>query len=589
MNIRNFVIKSILLFTLLSILNSCGSGKRNPLKDLKPTEGGVSYGGNFIYNEVEDFKSLYPLNVTEIVSYNIANQIYEGLVRLSMRDLTVQAALAENWELDSLATTYTFHLRKGVFFQSDECFANKQSREVLAKDFKYCLDRICAASPTNHFFWLFMNKVVGADEYYQSTINGSPLEGGVSGIEVIDEYTLQIKLTNPFASFLYLLAMPPASVYPKEAVEKYGDEMRIHCVGTGPFKVKEVREGDAVILTRNPNYWGVDEFGNKLPYLDLIKVVFIKEKKSELLEFQKGTLDMVYKLPLEMIDNIVDKSNTLLKEYQKYNLQISPALSLQYYGFQHKSDLFKNKLVRQAFNAAIDRKKIVDFTLKSIGIPALYGVVPPAIVGYDSKAVKGASYNADKAKQLLAEAGYPNGEGFPELTLSLNSGGGTNIQIAEAIQKMLEENLNIKVNFSVVPFAQNIANIENGKAIFWRSGWIADYPDPENYLNLFYGARVPASMDEPSYINTFRYQNPKFDKLLETAIATTNIDERNELYAKADQILADDAAIIPIYYEKSYRLIQPYVRNFYQNPMEFRTFREVFFSDEKVEEPSSEG
>ena len=557
------------------LLWSCGQDTKDV--DKRQGKGGIYYGGVFKMNEVQDFRNLFPLNVTEVVGHRITNQVYEGLVKHDQNTLTIEPSLAESWEVNDDATSYTFKLRKGVKFHDNECFSGGKGREVTAQDFEYCFTKLCSADPQNQGYWVFEGRVVGADEYYQSTIDGSPLEEGVKGITVIDDYTLKIDLNYSFSGFPRLLGTAFCWVYPKEAVEKYGIEMRVNCVGTGPFVAKTIKEGEAVILSRNAGYWGVDEHGNQLPYLDAIKYTFLKEKKAELLEFRKGKLDMIFELPIEMIDEVMGE----LKDAgpsATFNVQVSQAMAIQYYGFQHKSDLFSKKGVRKAFNYAIDRESIATYTLNGEGSPGLYGIVPPAFKNYDSLAVKGYNFAPDKAKMLLAEAGYPNGEGFPKLTLQLNSGGSTHVQIAEVIQKQLKDNLNIDIELNVMPWAQHLENLETGKALYWRSGWIADYPDPENFLNLLYSIHIPAQLSDKSYLNSVRYENPLFDSLFAAARKELDDVKRFEIYAMADQVAMDDAAIMPIYYPEHTRLLQKNVRNFGINAMEYRDLAEVFFS-----------
>ncbi|MEO6883222.1 MAG: ABC transporter substrate-binding protein [Bacteroidia bacterium] len=568
---------------VLGFLSSCG-GNHNDNTDNRVAKGNVSYGGVFRMNEVEDFRSLFPLNVTEITSFHITSQIYEGLVKLSQSDLTVIPCIAQKWDKSPDAKTWTFYLRKNVYFQDDACFPDGKGRAVTAKDFKYCFDQLCAVSPQNQQYQAtFKDRVEGANEYYQSTIDKKPLVGGVSGVKVIDDYTIQITLKYPFAGFLNILTMPGCWLYPKEAIDKYGIDMRSKCVGTGPFQVKEMKEGDAVILTRNPKYWDVDEFGNQLPYLDAVKVSFIKEKKSELLEFKQDHLEMVFQLPTEFIDDIVGEVQNA-KKVNNFNLQVEPAMSIFYYGFQNQTVPFENKKVRQAFNYAIDREKIVKFTLQGEGIPGFYGIVPPSFSNYDYKDIKGYDFDVNKAQKLLADAGYPNGKGFPKITLQTNSGGGDrNIQIAEVIQKMLKENLNVDIEINVMPFAQHLEALETGKATFWRTGWIADYPDPETFLSLLYGPYVPKTLSEKSYINSVRYKSAKFDSLFSMALRETDDTKRFELYKDADQVGIDDAAYMPIFYEENYRLVQKYVKNFDINAMEYRDLEKVYF-DKKEQE-----
>ena len=572
--------KKLFLLSIISItlLFSC----KQDVQEIgqKQGKGGIFYGGVFRMNEVQDFRNLYPLNITEVTGHRITNQIYEGLVKISQKDLTIQPSIAENWEVNEEATSFTFHLRKGVMFHDDPCFSGGIGREVTANDFKYSFNKLCSADPQNQGFWVFKNRVIGADEYHQSTIDGSPLEDGVSGVEVIDDYTIKIALKYPFAGFLEVLATPFCWVVPEEANEKYGIDMRAHCVGTGAFKAKTIKEGEAVILIRNEKYWDVDEHGNQIPYLDAIKFTFLKEKKAELLEFRKGKLDMIFELPIEMIDEVMGE----LKDAgpsAAFNVQVSQAMAIQYYGFQHKSDLFSKKGVRKAFNYAIDREAITTYTLNGEGSPGLYGIVPPAFKNYDSLAVKGYNFAPDKAKMLLSEAGYPNGEGFPKLTLQLNSGGSTHVQIAEVIQKQLKDNLNIDIELNVMPWAQHLENLETGKALYWRSGWIADYPDPENFLNLLYSIHIPAQLSEKSYLNSVRYKNPIFDSLFTAARKELDDTKRYEIYALADQVAMDDAAIMPIYYPEHTRLLQKNVRNFGINAMEYRDLSEVFFASEE--------
>ena len=183
-----------------------------------------------------------------------------------------------------------------------------------------------------------------------------------------------------------------------------------------------------------------------------------------MLEFKKGNLEMLYQIPLEMTNEVIDRNDQLVGEYKKFQLQIRPVLTVQYYGFQHKSELFSNINLRKALNYAVDRKKIVDYTLKGTGAPAYSGIV--GMDGYDTKVVKGFNYNPAKAKEYLTKAGYPNGEGLEELTLQINSGGGRNEQVAEAVQKMLMDNLGITINITKLPFAQHLENLETGKLAF---------------------------------------------------------------------------------------------------------------------------
>ncbi|MGP8217365.1 MAG: ABC transporter substrate-binding protein [Bacteroidia bacterium] len=544
-------------------------------------KGGLYYGGSFRMNWTTSYRSLFPLNVSENVANNITTQVYEGLVKFSAKDLSIVPCLAKKWELNDSTNTWTFHLRTGVKFHDDPCFPDGKGREVTAKDFKWCFDQLCTASPQNQSFEVtFKNRVVGADDYFQKSIDKKPLpDGGVAGVKVVNDSTLQIQMRTPFGGFLNLLAMPGCWVYPKEAVDKYGMEMNIRMIGTGPFMMKDAaKEDQAIVLVRNPNYWDFDSYGNQLPYLDAIKFSFVREKKSELLEFQQGNLEMMYQIPIEIVTQILQPLSENSSKVD-YSVEVKTAMSSYFYGFLETDKLFSNKYLRQAFNYAIDRDKIVTNLLQGEGIPGTYGMVPPeAFKGYNYKTLKGYSFDPDKARMLMAKAGYPNGKGFPEdITLQTNSDGGTrNIQIAEVLQKMLKENLNISVKINAIPFPQHLDAFQRGKVPVFREEWIADYPDPGTFLNTLYGGNVPKDTAAVSYPNSCRYVNPKFDSLYVRALVTTNDTLRYKLYAQADQVALEDAPYMCIFYEENYYLTHNYVKNFYGNSMDFIDLSKVY-------------
>lgn len=533
-------------------------------------------------NHNQNFRNLYPLNTIDVTSFQIITNIYEGLISFSQNDLSIEPRLAEKWDVNKDGTEFVFHIRKGVYFHDDSCFPDGKGREVNAHDFKYCFDKLCEADPNNQGYWVFKNHVKGADEYFNATINYDKPIKGVSGITVLDDYTLKIELTQPFSGFLNMLGTPFTFVFPREAIEKYGAiGLNDICIGTGPFKTKYVKHGEIVILIRNENYWGKDEHGNQLPYLDAIKFTFIQEKKSEMIEFEKGNLDMV--VPGELRDAIKQHAIDLTKGLTPFTLQITPALSVSYLRFQHLSPIFSNKFVRQAFNYAIDRQKIANFALKGEGQSAFKGIVPPAFKDYNSNNIKGYEYNPEKAKDLLAQAGYPDGRDFPEIILHLSPLEEIH-HISGIIQNMIKENLNINIKIVIIPLAQLIENFESGGSIFWYSRWVADYPDPENFLNLLYGIHVPVDAKEKTHINADRYRNEVFDSIFALALKTVDQKKRYALYQQADQIALDDAAIIPLYYPDSYRLLKAYIKGFDINGMEYIDLRRVYFDKTGIPE-----
>ena len=334
-------------------------------------------------------------------------------------------------------------------------------------------------------------------------------------------------------------------------------------------------------MKKNPNYYGVDKDGNKLPYLDGLKYTFIREKKAEILEFKSGNLDMVYRLPVEIFHDIMGDLEHAKDRKTDFQILNSPAFSTHYLGFNNASAVFSKKEVRLAFNFAIDRHKIADFTIQGEGSSADYGIVPYVDAfekeGYDFKGLRGYKFDPAKAKEYMKKAGYPDGKGFPKLTLQINGGGGDrNILIAEVVQKMLKENLNIDIDINTVPFAEHIEQVQSGKSDFFRMAWLADYPDPETFLTIFYGKHVPVSSTEKSFINYFRFKNARFDSLFSASFTEPDKAKRYALLSRAEQIVLDEGAFMPIFYDDNYRLEQLNVRNFPENPMIYMDLSVVY-------------
>ncbi|MCR6641969.1 MAG: ABC transporter substrate-binding protein [Sporocytophaga sp.] len=566
------------------LLSSCdttketGSGESSSLTAAK---GGRYYGGVFKVNESDYIKNLFPHNITDAISYRVANQVYEGLMKFNQADLSLIKGIAEDYSVDPSKTVYTFKLRKGVFFHDNECFPGGKGRELTAEDVKFCFTQLCTQNINNQGFSVFQGILKGADEYYKASEGGKKPSFDVEGIKVIDPNTIQFTLTAPNSIFLYNLARPFTYIFPKEALEKYGLEMRTKAVGTGPFKIFSIEDDISIILKKNENYWAADEHGNKLPFLDAIKIKFIKDKKTELLEFKKGNLDMMYRLPTDHIIEILEEVKGNKGQFGQYDLQRTPEMATHFLSFLNQGKIFNNKDLRKAFSFAIDRKKILEFVLNGEGYaPATHGITPIDIFKnplYDVSKINGYDLNLDSAKYYLKKAGYPDGKGFPKITLELNSDGERNAAVAEEIQKQLKEHLNISIELNIVPFAQLVENMINGKSDFFRGGWIADYPNPENFLWFFYGKTVPASLEKPSYPNMMRYKSDKFDKLYEAGLKATTEEESFKHFLEAENIVMQDAPIMVLWYDEGYRLMQAFVKNFPNNAMQYRDFTNVYF------------
>lgn len=572
------LVASVLTLGLASCSSCSDDNKGN--HDGSEGKGGVFMGGVMRMNEVEAFKSLNPIAVNEVVGFHIGSQLFEGLVKFDQNDLSIKSAIARSWDINENQTEWTFHLRQGVMFHPDACFPEGKGRVVTANDIKLCFDKLCTADPNNaQFDVTFKDRVVGANESFEASKAGKNIP--VSGIKVVNDTTLVISLKSPFAGFLNIVAMPGCWIYPKEALDKYGLDLRVHPVGTGPFQLETVKEGEVLIMKKNPNYYGVDKDGNKMPYLDGLKYTFIREKKAEILEFKSGNLDMVYRLPVEIFHEIMGDLEHAKDRKTEFQILNSPAFNTNYLGFNCAGNVFNKKETRLAFNYAIDRHKIADFTIQGEGTSGDYGMVPYVDAfekdGYNFKGLKGYTFDVAKAKEYLKQAGYPDGKGFPKVTLQINSGGGDrNGLIAEVVQKMLKENLNVDISINIVPFAEHIEQITEGKADFFRFAWVADYPDPETFLTLFYGKHVPANPTEKSFINMFRFKNARFDSLFASSFTEPDLGKRYAILSQAEQIVLDEAPFMPIFYDENFRLEQLNVRNFPENAMNYMDLSVVY-------------
>jgi len=565
--------KKLIYFIIVLTLVSCGNSEKESA--LHPeAQGGRVYGGTLRVNETDGYTSLFPHLGTDAATHNILAQMYEGLVRVDAKNITrILPCIAESWEVDKAGVVYTFKLNKGIKFHDNPCFPDGKGREVVASDFKYSFELLCTPSENNNLFEpSFKGIVQGADACYNRE-KGKP--ANLEGVKVLDDYTLQIRLIAPTGSFLYILAGTSGFVMPHEAVEKYGNKTT---VGTGPFVLTSIIANEKLVLVRNPSYYRTDSIGNKLPFLDSINISFIADKKNELEVFKSGGLDLIFGLPAASISEMVEAQIAdFNSKNPKYYLQRNSEYSTQCYRFNVTRKPFDNVKVRQAFSYAIDREKIIANILNTEAFgPGICGLTPPGISGYDITEIKGYNFNPEKAKKLLAEAGYPEGKNFPPVTAEINSGGGKYVDVVDEVKKQLKAVLNVDIDYVVVPFGRKLEDEKYGRAEMFRSGWIADYPSPENFLRTMYGALVPDSLSAPSYLNTTRYKNPVFDSLFEAAFAATKKEEAYANYMKAEQLMMLDAPVLILWYGENLKMSHSFVKNFYFNPMNYKDFSEVY-------------
>jgi peptide/nickel transport system substrate-binding protein len=470
--------------------------------------------------------------------------------------LHIVPSLAKSWDISTDRKVYTFQLRNDVFFHDDPAFKGGKGRKMTAQDIVFSLSRIIDKQVASPGAWIFSRK---ADT--------------VRPFLALDDTTFRLTLLRPYNPILGILSMQYCSIVPKEVVEFYGTDFRRHPVGTGPFRMVAWEEGQALVLKKNEHYFEKDSAGNRLPYLDGVKVSFYDSKATEFLLFRQKELDFINDIAASFKDEVLTKAGTLHKEWEgKIRLIASPYLNIEYLGLlmDTGNSLLKNsptrfKKIRQAINYGFDRRKMTLYLRNSLGTPAESGFVPLGLPSFDSVAVKGYYFDPARTKQLLAEAGFPGGKGLPVIKLMTIA---IYADMANFIAKQLEES-GIPVQVEVVQKSLLLDMTSNSRAAFFRGSWIADYPDAENYLSVFY-SKNPAP---PNYT---RYNNPAFDALFEKAIAETNDSARYELYRQADQLMINDAPVVPLWYDKAVRLVQPYIKGFRANALnllELRTTR----------------
>lgn len=488
----------------------------------------------FRYNQSSGIASLDPAFAKDQATIWACNHLYNSLLKLDDQ-LQVQPAIARNWSISEDGLTYTFNLRSDVFFHDDACFPQGKPRAVTAQDVVYSFSRLLDPKTASPGSWIFTHAVDSAEPF-----------------KAVDDSTFVLKLRKPFRPMTGILTMQYASVIPREAVEKYGAEFRAHPVGTGPFKLKSWKEGTALLLERNDNYFETDDEGKRLPYLDGVKVSFIDNKKTEFLTFKQKQLDFISGIDQSYIDEVLEEDGTLKAEYEgRLILQKTPYLNTEYLGFycQPKEGIpsvLQDKRIRQAINYSFNRVEMLQYLRNGVGKPASSGFTPYGLPSFNEQAVPGYQYNKQKALALLQQAGYPNGKGLPEITLHTND---TYKEFALFVSKQLEQiGFNIKVE--VVQPSILREWMRQGSAAFFRGSWLADYPDAENYLAVFY-SKNPAP---PNYT---RFSNKVYDALYDKALAENDDNIRYALYQQMERILIDEAPVVLLYYDEVLRFIQP--------------------------------
>ncbi len=537
--------RKILFFSITVFLFSCSNDNKE--KDKHKV---------FSYNETAGITSLDPAAASNFENIWGVNQLFNGLVEMD-DELTVKPAIAKRFSVSNDGLVYTFNLRTDVYFHDDKVFENGKGRRVNANDFVFSFNR------------LFDSKVSSALSLLDN-INTSENNGFFAS----NDSTFIIYLKEPFGAFLSMLTMKYFSVVPKEAIEFYKQDFRKNPIGTGPFMFKLWEEGTKLILHKNPNYFEVDAEGTHLPYVDAVSVSFIKEKQTAFMELLNGKIDMVSGADAFNINEVLTKNGELNETYQsKFYLQKERFLKTDYIGILIDPSIeivqnspLKLKSIRQAINYGFDRDKLIKYLRNNIGRPAHAGFIPHGLKSFDEDKVKGYQYNPDKVRELLAEAGYPNGKNLPEMTLYTTE---NFKEIVEYIQSQLAEN-NIKVQISVEKASVLKQAVNNCQYGMFKKSWVGDYADEENFLSMFYSKNF-----SPKGFNYFHYSNPEFDKAFLQSLKERNDSVRKNLHQRMDQMIIDDAPVIPLFYDEVIRIVSKKVSGLGNNPMNLLNVKTV--------------
>ncbi|MCX7550175.1 ABC transporter substrate-binding protein [Xanthomarina sp. F2636L] len=491
----------------------------------------------FRYNEHKNIGSLDPAFAKDNADIWAVNQLFNGLVQMD-EELHVQPSISKEWRISEDALTYSFFLRNDVYFHKHYLFGKDSTRTVKALDFEYSFNRL-------------INKEIASP--------GSWVLNKVDSFRAVNDSLFQIKLKQPFPAFLGLLTMKYCSVIPKEIVEHYNGNFRSNPIGTGPFKFKRWEENIKLVFRKNNNYFERDTKGNKLPYLEAVAITFLPDKQSEFLQFIQGNLDYVSGLDASYKDEILTAKGELRNLYsEEVNMIRGPYLNTEYLAFYMDSKMpeIQSSLLRKAVNLGFDRQKMMMYLRNGIGIPANGGFIPKGLPGFNETI--GFTYQPKKAKQLIEQFKAESGNNKPEITITTTS---NYLSFCEFIQRELQK-IGLKINVDVIPAATLKDAKANGKLDMFRASWVADYPDAENYLSLYYSKNFA-----PNGPNYTHFKNEQFDLWYEQAFMETNTLKREKLYLRMDSLVMNQTPIVPLFYDEVVRFTGKSIEGLGINPI----------------------
>ena len=483
---------------------------------------------------------LDPAVASDGTSHRYISEIFSGLVRLD-ENMEVAPDIATGWDISEDGTVYTFHLREDVSFGD--------GKPVTASDVKYSIDRAADPDVGSTVASSYLSDIVGVKESLAGEAEG------VSGVRVVDDYTLEITLDAPKAYFLAKLTYPTSYVVDQDSVEEWGDEWEQHPNGTGPFRLALWAEDERIILVRNDYYY------DQMPAL---KRVDYTMTGIGMLMYEEDEVQMVG-IDTSNVDRFQDPESEMHDEFREV-----AGLSTSYIGFNTAVAPFDDPKVRQAFARALNRPKLVEVTYEGKTREAR-GVLPPDMPAYDPD-FEGFEYDAELAQELLAESSYGGPENLPEITILLPGQGGYIPDHIEAFISQMDENLGVEVQVEQMEWADFMDALEGEHQYqLFSMGWTADYVDPENFLDLLFHSE--------SEENHTRYANSDLDAILEEARVEQDQERRWELYRQAEQIVIEDAVWLPLTHGVAYYLVKPYVQGLTLTPQGFAGLEYVWLEE----------
>ena len=513
----------------------------------------------FKYNEPGGILWLDPAKMSKYEDFLVSQQLFNGLVSLD-DNLNLTPSIAHSWDISKDGKTYTFYLRKDVFFHSS-ILLDEIATNVKAEDVAYSFLRImnpATASPGKYIFDFLIPSY--------------------KGIVVIDDYTLEINLVKPQPSFIYQLCLPYGYVLPSEVVEYYGTDFSQHVIGTGPFFLNKWKKDVKLVLGKNNNYFEKDETGNKLPYLDAVSVTFIQDKNQEYINFKAGKLDMISGLDEDGKDNLLTSKGELNKQHRKlFYLEKTSWLNTDYIGIlvdDSINKLLKNPLMskelRNAIGYSIDREKLVRFLRNGVGVPANNGFIPKGMPGFDEYKINGYTYDLSRAQNIIRD--------FPKENISITLSASEQYKtLCEYLQNQIQQ-LGINVEIDIYTNSALRQRVANFDAVFYRKSWVADFPEPMNYFQLFYGEYFFPE----NGTNYYHFKNAKYDSLYLRASSEQNKKLRFSYYKEMQEIIHDYAPVIPLFYAETLRFFHKYVKGISSNSMNMLNLKKVKISKQNI-------